>query len=186
MTATTPAFRPPANLRVAGQSGGTVSLAWDDSPDMPHASHHLVYVDGRLETIGYRAATIRHLAPGSHAIAVRAASYQRELTPPSAPATVFVDSRADRTPPSAPSGLRVTFDEVFCTFDAVWTASTDDVDPPQALVYDLLTRDWVTGKRYVMAYAVGGRPPVSSARTSSASGRPTGPATRRGFSSSSR
>jgi hypothetical protein len=156
VTVTTPAFRPPQNVRVTSQDRGTVAIAWEPSPNMGSRTHELVYVDGKLETTGAGAATIRHLAPGTHAITVKSADYYRRTTPPSAPVTVSVAHAADRTPPTAPTDLTVEFDPNWCLFDATWTAASDDVDPPSALVYDLFALDWVTGESYVAAYGVRG------------------------------
>jgi hypothetical protein len=92
----------------------------------------------------------------THAITVKSADYYRRTTPPSAPVTVSVAHAADRTPPTAPTDLTVEFDPNWCLFDATWTAASDDVDPPSALVYDLFALDWVTGESYVAAYGVRG------------------------------
>jgi hypothetical protein len=155
VTVTTPQFRPPSNVRVTSQDRGTVSLAWEPSADMG-TNYDLVLVDGRLERIGSRSTTIRHLAPGTHSITVKSSDYYARVTPASAPVTVTVAPAADRTPPTAPGSLVVEFDPFSCLFDATWTAATDDVDPPSALVYDLLVRDWVTGESYVATYGVQG------------------------------
>jgi fibronectin type III domain protein len=153
VTVTTPQFRRPAQLRLTSQDRGTVSLAWESSPDMT-GGYDLVYVDGQLERIGHGRTTIRHLAPGSHSITVKSADYYGRLTPASAPLTVSVEPAADRTPPTAPGNLTNAFDEATCLFDVRWTAATDDVDPEP--VYDLFVRDWLTGGQYVVAYDVRG------------------------------
>jgi hypothetical protein len=154
VTVSTPPFQPPQNVRVTSQDRGTVSLAWEPSPNMANRTYDLVYVDGRLETTGHGSATIRHLAAGTHTITVKSADYYRRITPASAPRTVSVAAAADRTPPTAPSNLTVEFDPVSCLYDASWSAASDDVDDPSELVYDVLARDWMTGESYVVAYGV--------------------------------
>jgi hypothetical protein len=153
VTVTLPEFQPPANVRVTSQARGTVSLAWEAPPNMPSASTYQVSVDGRLEIVTpATSGTVRHVAPGTHQLTVRAYDWREVLTPPSAAATVSVSAVADRTPPSAPTGFTAAFNRDTCLYDAHWNASRDDVDDPSALVYDVLSRDRITGGLYVSRY----------------------------------
>ena len=157
VTVTLPHWQPPANVRLTGQSRGTASLAWERPGNMPLAATYLVYVDDRLETVSWAtAAQVRHLAPGSHRITVKASDWSRQVTPASAPLTISVDAGTDRVPPTAPTGLVNVFDEVTCLFDVSWDAARDDVDDPPAIVYDLLVTDYITGDPYVLTYGVPG------------------------------
>lgn len=153
VTVRLPAFQPPSNVRVTSQARETVSLAWAAPSNMPSAETYHVSVDGRLELVTpATSATVRHLAPGSHRITVRAVDWREEFTPESPPASVTVAAAADRTPPTAPSNLTVAFDDWTCLYDASWNASRDDVDDPSAVTYDLLARSRLTGELHVVRY----------------------------------
>jgi hypothetical protein len=157
VTVTLPEWQPPTNVRVTGQSRGTVSLAWQPPANMPQAERYYVFVDGSLELITWATdATVQHLSVGSHGITVRASDWQEKLTPGSAPAAVTVDAAADRTPPTAPSSVRSVFDLDTCLYSVSWAASSDDVDDASALVYDLFARDSITGALYVWRYSMQG------------------------------
>jgi hypothetical protein len=157
VTVTLPEWQPPTDVRVTSQSRGTVSLAWRPPANMPQAERYHIFVDGSLELITWATnATVQHLSVGSHRITVRASDWQQKLTPDSAPAAVTVEAAADSTPPTAPGSLRSVFDPDTCLYNVSWGASSDDVDDPSALVYDLLARDSITGALYVWRYSVQG------------------------------
>jgi hypothetical protein len=66
VTAKTAKWTAPTNLRVTSVSGGTVSLAWNGSSNMPQAYRYLVYDGGRGEVMaGFFEATMQRLAPGT-------------------------------------------------------------------------------------------------------------------------
>jgi hypothetical protein len=153
VAATTAKWAPPTNLRVTGVSGGTVSLAWNRSSNMPYAYRHLVYDGGRGEAIGGQSATMQRLAPGAHVFTVRAMHVSGDLSPASDPVTVTVAPRgSDQTAPTAPQNVSVTMDEVDYDFVATWDPSTDAVDPAPA--YDVLQQ--LGGDLFTIRYAVSG------------------------------
>jgi hypothetical protein len=154
VAARTAKWTPPTNLRVTGVSGGTVSLAWDGSSNMPNAYRYLVYDGGRGEAMaGFFTSTMQRLAPGTHVFTVRAMTVTGDLSPASSPVTVTVAPRgSDQIAPTAPRNVLVRMDEEAYDFVATWDGSTDDVDP--APVYDILEE--VAGDWFTLRYGVSG------------------------------
>jgi hypothetical protein len=151
VAARTAKWTAPTNLRVTSVSGGTVSLAWNGSSNMPNAYRYLVYDGGRGEALGGLSATMQRLAPGTHVFTVRAMHVSGDLSPASSPVTVTVAPRgSDRTAPTAPSNVLVREDMELYDFIATWDPSTDDVDP--APVYDVLLA--IGGDLFTLRYGV--------------------------------
>jgi hypothetical protein len=162
VTARTAKWTAPTNLRVTSVSGGTVSLAWNGSSNMPQAYRYLVYDGGRGEVMaGFFAATMQRLAPGTHTFTVKAMHVSRDLSPASNPVTVTVAPRGtDQAAPTAPQNVLVRLDEEVYDFTATWDPSTDNVDP--APVYDIMEEiggDWFTIRYGVTGTTYRGRFP---------------------------
>jgi predicted phage tail protein len=155
VTFTTPGWAAPSGLRVTSTAGNTVGLAWNRSTDMdPY--RFLVYDNGRGEvaTKGEQV-TVRNLTGGSHTLTVRAMHSSGDVSPPSASVTVTVPSTSDdRTPPTPPGNPMIREEEDAYAFITTWTASTDDVDPPSSLTYELLQL-WA-GELFVVRYGITG------------------------------
>jgi predicted phage tail protein len=155
VTATTAKWTPPTNFRVTTASGGTVSVAWNESANMPQAYRYLVYDGGRPEVMtGINAATMQRLAPGTHTFTVRAMHSSGDVSPASSPVTVTVAPRgSDQTAPTAPQNVFVRENPDVYDFVTTWDPSTDDVDPAPA--YDVL-QEATAGGLFVIRYAVSG------------------------------
>jgi chitodextrinase len=130
----------PTNLRVTGTSFSTVSLAWDGSSDR-WAFSYQVLMDGQVAG-GSAEETFRkrRLTPGStHTFAVQARDSAGNLSQPSNAVTVTLPDAGDRTPPSAPRNLVATTPpDDFCGSNVLrWEASTDNLDAPAAIEYEL-------------------------------------------------
>lgn len=155
VTFTTGSWAAPSGLRVTSTGGGTVGLAWNRATDMdPY--RFLVYDNGRAEvaTKGEQV-TVRNLTGGSHTFTVRAMHSSGDTSPASASVTVTVPSTSDdRTPPTAPGSPTVRENEDAYDFATIWTASTDDRDPPSSLTYELL-QHWA-GELFVVRYGITG------------------------------
>jgi chitinase len=153
VAATTAKWTPPTNLRATSVSGGTVSLAWNGSSNMPSASRYLVYDGGRGEAMAWQSVTMQRLAPGTHVFTVKAMHSSGDLSPASDPVTVTVAPRgSDQTAPTAPQNVLVTQNMEVYDFVATWNPSTDDVDP--APTYDILQE--LGGDLFTIRYAVSG------------------------------
>jgi hypothetical protein len=154
VTATTAKWTAPTSLRVTSASGGTVSVAWNQSSNMPQAYRYLVYDGGRGEVMtGNEAVTMQRLAPGTHTFTVRAMHSSGDVSPASSPVTVTVAPRgSDRTAPTAPQNVFVRDNPDVYDFTTTWSPSTDNVDPAPA--YDVLQA--VGGDLFVVRYAVAG------------------------------
>ncbi|ACQ82357.1 Fibronectin type III domain protein [Beutenbergia cavernae DSM 12333] len=155
VTFTTPTWPAVTGLRVTSTSGGTVDLAWDRYSAMdPY--RFLVYDAGDGEALTkYERMTLRGLAPGVHTFTVRGFHVSGSVTAASNTVTVTVPPRGtDRTAPSAPTNATVLLDEESYEFTTTWTASTDPVDPPSALRYDILQL-WA-GDYFTAAYGIAG------------------------------
>jgi len=153
VAAKTAKWTPPTNLRVTSVSGGTVSLAWDGSSNMPQAYRFLVYDAGRGEAVAWHSVTMQRLAPGTHVFTVKAMHSSGDLSPASSPVTVTVAPRgSDQTAPTAPQNAQVRMDEEAYDWITTWDPSTDNVDP--APVYDVLQE--FGGDLFAVRYAVSG------------------------------
>jgi chitodextrinase len=130
----------PANLRVTATTPSSVSLAWDRSSDAWGFAYQ-VLMDGEVVG-GTGGLTLRqrHLAPGStHVFAVRARDTSGNLSANSVAVTVALEASSDRMPPTTPTNLTATQPpDDFCGTNVLrWGASTDDVDAPSAIEYEL-------------------------------------------------
>jgi hypothetical protein len=80
---------------------------------------------------------VRHLAPGStHTFAVRARDHSGNVSAPSEPVAVTLPPSTDTVPPSTPTML-TGFDTGCAWLDLSWGRSTDDVDHPTGLEYEI-------------------------------------------------
>ena len=133
----------PANLRVTATGISTVSLAWDRSSD--HWSFvYDVLMDGALVTtvphpyMGTPTAFLRKIRPGTHTFVVRARDTAGNRSGDSNPVTVVLDGNGDSTPPSAPANLEVEdFDDNCGSLILRWSPSTDNLDDPSQIEYEL-------------------------------------------------
>jgi chitodextrinase len=130
----------PANARVTATTPSSVSLAWDRSTDGWSFTYQ-VLMDGEVVgTTWDLAFRVRHLPPGTtHTFAIRARDSSGNLSVASNAVTVALEASSDRTPPSPPTNLTATQPpDDFCASNVLgWSASTDDVDPPSAIEYEI-------------------------------------------------
>jgi chitodextrinase len=133
----------PANLRVTGTTISTVSLAWDRSSDRWSFGYE-VLMDGLLVAsaqhpyIGTPTTTLRKIPPGSHTFQVRARDFAGNISGLSNAVTVTLTGNGDSTPPTAPSNLSVEDLNDNCgSLILRWTPSTDNVDAPSEIEYEL-------------------------------------------------
>jgi chitodextrinase len=124
VTATTPAAPPPttpANLRVAGATLFSVTLAWDASPG---AASYQVSRGTSIYGTTQTTISITGLEPGStHTFAVKSTNASGQSSPWSAPlvASTLVDTQAPTVPVASATALGPGRVQV------TWTASTDDL-----------------------------------------------------------
>ena len=137
----------PDNLRVTGTGISTVSLAWDRSSDRWTFSYE-VLMDGAVLAsaahpfIGTPTAQLRTIPPGAHTFQVRARDFAGNISGLSNAVSVTLAGNGDRTPPSAPSNLTVEDLNDNCGSQILrWTASTDNLDAPSQLEYELYRND---------------------------------------------
>ena len=130
----------PGNLRVTATTPSSVSLAWDRSGD-DWAFAYQVLMDGAVvASVGDVAFRQRHLVPGTtHLFAVRARDSSGNLSGESNAVTVTLAPSSDVTPPTTPTNLTATQPpDDFCGTNVLqWDASTDDVDAPSAIEYEI-------------------------------------------------
>lgn len=102
---------------------------------------YLVYEGSRLvATPPWVFVAIGHLTPGStHTYTMRARDAAGNVGPPSPPVTVTLPGpSADRRAPSTPTGLQLHWTDTYLQLTlAAWQASTDDVDDPARIVYEV-------------------------------------------------
>ena len=130
----------PANLRPTATTPSSVSLAWDRSTD-EWGFRHQVLMDGQVVAHTLDGAfRVRHLAPGStHVFTVRAIDTSGNMSGSSNAVTVTLEASSDRTPPSTPANLTATTPpDDFCATNVLqWDASSDNVDAPSEIEYEL-------------------------------------------------
>jgi chitodextrinase len=130
----------PANFHVTATTPSSVSLAWNRSSDNWGFSYQ-VLMDG--EVVGSTGALTfrqRHVAPGTtHEFAVRARDTSGNLSPNSTSVIVSFEASSDRMPPTTPTNLTASQPpDDFCGTNMLqWDASTDDVDAPSAIEYEI-------------------------------------------------
>jgi Fibronectin type III domain len=178
---------PPAApvVEVTGTTSSTVGLTWgpvvdDDST----CCTYRVFADGVLANVqstGERSVTVLRLAAGTtHSFTVVAVDPSRNVSAPSAPVTATTLPSTDTTGPTAPGNL-YAFD-FGCETWLFWDESVDDVDPQEAILYEVRVNGafdgaalgidrWITyGTQSSNAYSVqavdsaGNRSPTSSLR----------------------
>jgi hypothetical protein len=136
---------PPAApvVSVTGTTSSTVGLAWPAVADDDHtccsyrvfANGALVSLDNLLWT-GERAVTVLRLAAAStHSFSVVAVDPSGNASAPSATVTATTTPSTDTTGPTAPGNV-YAFD-FGCETWLFWTESTDDVDPQEAIRYEI-------------------------------------------------
>jgi hypothetical protein len=138
---TTPPAAP--DVSVTGTTATTVGLAWpavadDDSTCCSYrvfANGSLVSLD-RLRWTGERAVTVLRLAAGTrHALSVVAVDPSRNASAPSTAVTATTPPSSDVAGPTAPGNLFAS--DFGCETWLSWTESTDDVDPQDAILYEI-------------------------------------------------
>lgn len=137
---TVPPSAPALTATVLGPS--QVSLSWTRSTDALSFVGYAVLVDGAVATShlnwwGERTVVLRHLAPSStHTFAIRASDSSGN-TASSNVVTLTLPASTDVTPPTAPTNARLLFDQGCAEVWIGFTPSTDDVDPAEAIEYEV-------------------------------------------------
>jgi chitodextrinase len=128
----------PGNLRATATTPSSVSLAWDRSTDRWGFGYQ-VLMDGEVVLgAGGTGARVRHIPPGTHVFAVRARDAAGNVSGLSNALTLTFADTGDRVAPSAPANLTAVDLDDFCgSVRLFWGASSDDVDPPSTLEYEL-------------------------------------------------
>jgi hypothetical protein len=146
VTVTVPVDKtPPAAplVSVTGTTSSTVGLSWpkvadDDSTCCSYrvfANGTLVSAD-KLQWMGERAATVLRLAAATtHSFTIVAVDPSGNASAPSATVTATTPPNTDTTGPTAPGNL-YAFD-FGCETWLFWDESVDDVDPQNAISYEV-------------------------------------------------
>ena len=130
-------------VAVTGTTSSTVGLSWPAVADDDYtcctyrvfANGSLVSAD-RLQWTGERAVTVLRLAAATtHSFTVVAVDPSRNASAPSAAVTATTQSTNDTTAPTAPGNL-YAFD-FGCETWLFWDESVDDVDPQEAILYEV-------------------------------------------------
>lgn len=137
---------PPAapSVSVTGVTHSAVSLAWPPvADDDASCCAYRVVADGvpvradELQWTGDSAVTVLRLAPATtHTFTVAAVDPSGNVSAPSAPVTATTSASTDGVAPSAPAnvyGFAFDCGEVWL----FWEESTDDVDPPASIQYEV-------------------------------------------------
>jgi hypothetical protein len=132
---TTPPSAPALSATYVGPKA--VMLDWTDSVDDTSNVRYTVEIDGaRWATIDDSKATITGLSPStSYAFTVVASDRSGNTARSNAP-TVTTPAADNTSPPTAPTISAASFDGA-CEVWVSWTAASDDVDPPDVIVYHL-------------------------------------------------
>jgi chitodextrinase len=156
----------PGNLQVTDVGSSKVSLNWDASADDTGIAEYQVLVNGArwgiVSSTGPTSATVLGLAPSTHYdFAVRAQDLGYNVSPPSGVASATTAASTDTQAPTAPSDL-IVYDQYCSEVLLLWTQSTDNQDPQQAIRYQVFingTLDTVgatTGVGRTITYGVDG------------------------------
>jgi chitodextrinase len=139
----------PANLRLTAVDPARLTLAFDRPGDEFDVSRYVVLDGATVVASGFKwpyggastSVDVRTLAPGStHSYTVRAERPGYGRSAPTNTVTVTLPTTTDAQPPSAPAGLVATESRYACDFaDLRWTQSTDNVDAPAAIDYEVFT-----------------------------------------------
>jgi chitodextrinase len=130
----------PGNLRVTATTPSSVSLAWDRSEDNWAFIYQVLRDGAVVASVGDVAFRDRHLEPGTtHTFTVRARDNSGNLSGQSNAVTVALAPSSDVTPPTTPTNLTATQPaDDFCGTNVLqWGASTDDIDAPSAIEYEI-------------------------------------------------
>jgi membrane-bound lytic murein transglycosylase B/chitodextrinase len=123
----------PANIRVIGHTGTSVSLAWGAARDNVAVTAYEVFRGGnRIATVSGTKLTVNGLAPDhTYTFRVRARDAAGNRSAFSVPVTVLTDV----TPPSAPAGFEIV-QQNRDSLQIRWSAASDNVDSsPTYLVF---------------------------------------------------
>jgi hypothetical protein len=136
---------PPAApvVSVTGRTSSTVGLAWgpvadDDSTCCTYrvSANGVVVTADNLQWTGERAVTVLRLAAATtHSFTVVAVDPSRNASAPSAAVTATTQPTTDTTGPTAPGDLSAW--DFGCETWLFWTESVDDVDPQDAIRYEV-------------------------------------------------
>jgi hypothetical protein len=136
---------PPAAPAVAvtGTTATSVGLTWPAVADDDYTCcSYRVFADGALVSIdnllwtGDRSVTVLRLSSATtHSFRVVAVDPSRNASAPSAAVTATTLVNTDTIPPTAPGGFYAF--EFGCETWLFWTESTDDVDPQEAIRYEI-------------------------------------------------
>ncbi|MET9021910.1 hypothetical protein ABZV93_18160 [Actinopolymorpha sp. NPDC004070] len=137
---------PPLTVRLASQSGNTITLAWDEPPNYEQHSYAIIVSDnGTGECFGARTGvTMKRLKSGmTHELTVvykeiPTIDPNPQTSAPSQPIRITLPRTADTTPPSTPTNAHVVYDPNIISFNLYWDKSTDDVTPQTDLQYDIV------------------------------------------------
>jgi len=135
---------PPAPVvSMTGTTSSTVGLSWpavvdDDSSCCTYRvfANDIVVSADNLQWTGERAVTVLRLAAATtHSFTVVAVNPSRNASAPSTAVTATTQPSIDTTGPTAPGNL-YAFDFV-CETWLFWNESVDDVDPQEAIRYEV-------------------------------------------------
>ena len=137
---TTPPSKPTVSVTDVGATN--VSLAWSSTEDGPHVWFS-VFMNGNAVLQGTRntSANFGPLSPETtYTFTVQARDFGGNLSPMSDPVSVTTEASNtnDTTPPTTPANLRdngMSFEDGETWL--FWDASTDNVDPPSFIRYDV-------------------------------------------------
>ncbi|GAA5025734.1 fibronectin type III domain-containing protein [Actinopolymorpha pittospori] len=137
---------PPLAVRLANQSGNTITLAWDPPPNYDLKAYTITVSDnGTGECFGAKSGvTMKRLRSGmTHELTVvykenPVINPNPQTSAPSQPVRVALPPAADTVPPAAPMNARVVFDPNIISWNLFWDESTDDVTPQADLQYDIV------------------------------------------------
>lgn len=146
LTVTTPAdTTPPTSPVLSGSvvSPSQVSLTWTASTDDTQwwSLSYDVYMNGspaqHVNSHGERSVRIRHLTPATtYTFNVQAWDSSGNIATSNA-VTLTTEPSSDTVPPTAPTNLHLVSDQGGGEFYLGWTQSTDDVDPQNAIEYEI-------------------------------------------------
>jgi chitodextrinase len=131
---------PPPVLSTTGVSPTRISLTWTQSKDNVSQVYYTLFKDGTPQTsnmIGLNGLTVLDLTPSTtYEFRVEARDAFGN-TAHSNVLSVTTTEVTDTVPPTVPTNLRLSSESTPPEIWLDWDQSTDDVDPQQAILYDV-------------------------------------------------